>query len=74
MSGELAQVIAFPTRHESEPWISKKQLAHHWGCSTKTIERRVDEGMPSRDPAESMTNRRMFRISECDHWLKARAA
>jgi hypothetical protein len=69
-----AQVIAFPTRHTSEPWVSKRQLANHWGVSTKTVERRVVEGMPSRPPAESPTNRRMFRISECDNWLKARAA
>jgi hypothetical protein len=72
MSG-LAKVYAFPQRGY-EPWVSKRQLAMHWGVSTKTVERRVREGMPSRPPEESPTNRRMFRISDCDDWLKARAA
>jgi hypothetical protein len=71
----MGELVAFPAQATHEPWVSKRRLAVYWGCSTKTIERHVKHGgLPSRDPEESPTNRRMFRISECDDWLKKRKA
>ena len=68
----MANVRVFPRRGEFEPWISKRQLAQHWGCSTRTIERLVREGLPSRPPEQSANGRRMFHLSRCERWLEQR--
>lgn len=71
----MSNVVAFPKQSPMvERWITKRQLAHLWGCSTRQIERHVNAGMPSREPSRSATNRRMFRLSECELWLEGRAS
>lgn len=65
-------VIQFPSRWE--PLLSKRQLATLWGCSTKTIDRRVTEGLPSIPPEHSPVGRRMFRLSDVEAWLERRAS
>jgi hypothetical protein len=62
-----ATVHAFPTsRIHNEPLLTKKQLALHFGFSTRWVELRVREGMPSR----LIGNRRRFRLSEVHSWLQ----
>jgi predicted DNA-binding transcriptional regulator AlpA len=45
--------------------MSKRQLAQWLGFSTRWVELRVREGMPSRIQG----NQRRFRLSECEAWL-----
>lgn len=68
----MSNVVAFPKQVQVERWISKRRLAEIWGCSTRQIERLVAEGMPSREPRRSASNRRMFLLSECDEWREQR--
>jgi len=58
-------VIPFPRRTDWEPEMSKRQLAQWLGFSTRWVELRVREGMPSRIQG----NQRRFRLSECEAWL-----
>lgn len=58
-------VIPFPRRTDWEPELSKRQLAQWFGFSTRWVELRVSEGMPSR----LRGNRRRFALSECEAWL-----
>ena len=57
-----------PLRPGVEPWLSKKQLAAHLGFTTRWVELRVTEGMPS----ERWGGRFRFRVSEVEPWLKGR--
>ena len=61
-------VIAFPRRTDWEPELSKRQLAQRLGYSTRWVELRVREGMPSR----IQSNQRRFLLSECEWWLARR--
>jgi hypothetical protein len=64
-----AAVIAMPRRTaKTEPWLSKRQIAAHYGRSTRWIELRVREGLPSR----MIGGRRAFRLSEVEGWMTAR--
>ena len=63
-----ATVYPFP-RRGWEPWLTKKQLAAHLGFSTRWIELRVNEGMPS----TPFGGRRRFHLSEVEAWIKERA-
>ncbi len=65
-----AQVIAFPRRTDWEPEVSKRQLAERLGYSTRWVELRVREGMPSR----MVGAQRRFRASDVEQWLKEKAA
>lgn len=58
-------VIPFPRRTDWEPELSKRQLAQRLGFSTRWVELRVREGMPSRIQG----NQRRFLFSECETWL-----
>ena len=51
-----------------EPWFTKRQLAVHLGFSTRWVELRLREGMPSR----LMGGCRRFRLSEVEEWIDAR--
>jgi hypothetical protein len=51
-----------------EPWVTKRQLAVHLGFSTRWVELRLREGMPSR----LMGGCRRFRLSEVEDWVDAR--
>lgn len=70
----MSNVIAFPKAPPVERWITKRELARHWSCSTKHIERKVRDGMPSRPPEDSPAGRRLFRLSECEAWEAQRRA
>lgn len=61
-------VIPFPRRSDWEPELSKRQLAQRLGYSTRWVELRVREGMPSRIQG----NQRRFLASECVEWLAQR--
>ena len=61
----MGEVVRFRHRPGSEPWLSKRQLAAYFGFSTRWVELRVREGMPS----EVISGRRRFRVSECEEWL-----
>jgi hypothetical protein len=53
-----------------EQMLTKQQLAGHLGRSTRWIELRVREGMPSEAPTTRFPRRR-FRLSEVEAWLAA---
>lgn len=65
-----AQIIPFPLRTDWEPELSKRQLAERFGYTTRWVELRMREGMPSR----MVGAQRRFRLSECEQWLKKGAA
>jgi len=56
------------TLHALEPWLDKPAIASFFGCSTRWIEARLKEGMPS----ALIAGKRKFRPSECEPWLEAR--
>ncbi|HEY4895785.1 MAG TPA: hypothetical protein VII01_06825 [Solirubrobacteraceae bacterium] len=58
-------VIPFPRRTDWEPELSKRQLAQCFSFSTRWVELRMREGMPSR----MRGNQRRFLLSECEAWL-----
>lgn len=62
MTGRL---IRMPLRPGSEPWLSKRQIAAHFGFSTRWVELRVRDGMPS----QMIGGHRRFRVSECETWV-----
>jgi predicted DNA-binding transcriptional regulator AlpA len=64
----LTRVLRLPLRAGFEPWLSKRQLAHHLGFSTRWVELKVREGMPS----HRWANRLRFRVSEVEAWLEER--
>ena len=53
-----------------EQLLTKRQLAEHLGRSTRWVELRVREGMPSEPPTTRFPRRR-FRLSEVEAWLAA---
>ena len=53
-----------------EPWLSKQQIAGHYGRSTRWIELRMREGLPSR----MLGGRRAFRLSAVEAWMEAKYA
>jgi hypothetical protein len=50
-----------------EPWLPLKDLARQLGCSTRWLEYRLGEGLPS----AVIAGRRKFRQSEVERWLEA---
>jgi hypothetical protein len=65
-----AQVLPFPTTHE--PWLSKAQIAMHFGRTTRWVELRMRDGMPHRKDGRSRYARTMFRLSEVEAWMEDR--
>jgi hypothetical protein len=61
-------VIVFPRAAIREPWLSKRQIADYFGRSTRWVELRVREGLPSK----MIGGRRGFRLSEVEAWLDGR--
>lgn len=59
-------VIAFPRRTDWEPELSKRQLAERLGYSTRWVELRVNEGMPT---SSIKGNQRRFLFSAVENWL-----
>lgn len=68
-TGTGASVIAFPASAVREPWLSKRQIADYFGRSTRWVELRVREGLPSK----MIGGRRGFRLSEVEAWLDRRS-
>lgn len=61
-------VVVFPRAAIREPWLSKRQIADHFGRSTRWVELRVSEGLPSK----MIGGRRGFRLSEVETWIAGR--
>jgi hypothetical protein len=62
-----ATVVPFP-RRGFEPWLSKRQVAAHYGYSTRWVELRMREGMPS----HVRGGQRRFLLSEVETWFEGR--
>jgi hypothetical protein len=63
-----ATVVPFPRRLGFEPWLAKKQVAAHYGYSTRWVELRIREGMPS----HFRGGQRRFLLSEIEDWFERR--
>lgn len=63
-----AVVLQFPASVAAEPWLSKRQIADYLGRSTRWVELRVREGLPSK----MIGGRRGFRVSEVEAWIDGR--
>jgi hypothetical protein len=61
--------VRFPRWRATEPWLSKRQVADHFGRSTRWVELRVREGLPS----HMIGGRRGFRLSEVESWVLERS-
>jgi hypothetical protein len=61
-------VVVFPRAAIREPWLSKRQIADYFGRSTRWVELRVREGLPSK----MIGGRRGFRLSEVEAWIDRR--
>ena len=66
----MGRLIRLPLRPGAEPWLSKRQVAGHFGYTTRWVELRVRDGMPS----QMIGGHRKFRLSECELWLTERGA
>jgi len=66
----MGRVLRLPLRPGAEPWVSKRQVAGYFGYSTRWVELRVREGMPS----QMIGGHRKFRLSECEVWLMEKGA
>lgn len=62
------QVAALRPEECTEPWVSKRAVARHYGRSTRWIELRMRDGLPSR----MLGGRRAFRLSEVEAWMAGR--
>lgn len=61
-------LVTLPTSRRQERWLSKRQIAEHYGRSPRWIELRMREGLPSR----MIGGRRAFQLSAVDEWLDRR--
>ncbi len=61
-------VVVFPRAAIREPWLNKRQIADYFGRSTRWVELRVREGLPSK----MIGGRRGFRLSEVEAWIDRR--
>lgn len=68
MSAQVIQLGAERARRRpgTEPWVNKKDLADHLKYSTRWIELRLRDGMPS----SKWGGERRFKISQVEHWLE----
>jgi len=69
----MGEVVALPARRRREEVeLTKRQLAEHWGVSTRWLELMVrDEGLPSDGV---FAGKRRFNLGEVEHWKRGRAA
>jgi len=61
-------VLRFPYRLGMEPWLSKREIAAHFGRSTRWVELRMREGLPSK----MIGGRRGFHLSDVEAWIDGR--
>ena len=57
-----------PIRPQTAPMVSKKALAAHLGRSTRWVELRTAEGMPSIPPSKRFSTRR-YNLTLVETWL-----
>jgi hypothetical protein len=69
-SGGAAYVRAVEHRQELERWLTKDEVAAHYGFAVRWVELRLAEGMPS----ELIGGRRRLRLSETERWLLSQGA
>lgn len=50
------------------PTLTKKQIARHWGRTTRWVEQQVKKGMPSRMERIDKRLVRVFPLYECEDW------
>jgi hypothetical protein len=50
----------------SERWLDRRALAEHLGCSVRSVELRMADGMP----CWKVMGRVKFRVSEVEPWLR----
>lgn len=62
----MGEVIDFPGRADADLWVTKKQLARQVGYSTRWVEQRVADGLPSRMEG----GRRMFPLRSSLEWIE----
>jgi hypothetical protein len=63
------RVVRLVTRTGFEPWLGKREVADHFGRSTRWVELRIREGLPSK----MIGGRRGFRLSDVEAWVDGRA-
>lgn len=47
-------------------WYDKKEIAEYFGCSARSIERRMQKGMPHAE----IFGKTKFKPDECEAWLE----
>jgi hypothetical protein len=62
------RVFRLVPRTGFEPWLSKRDIAAHFGRSTRWLELRMREGLPSK----MIGGRRGFRLSDVEAWIDGR--
>jgi excisionase family DNA binding protein len=67
-SAESGRVLPFRGRRVSEPLATKAQLAEYLQVHPRTIDRRVEAGMPCIRVGSRAVR---FRIADCEAWLEA---
>lgn len=65
MAGDI---VVLPSARQHEPWVTKAQVAAHFGRSTRWVEMMARKGLPSR----MIGGRRAYRLSEVDAWIRER--
>ena len=68
----MAELVHFPTRHAPGRLLTKKQLAAELGRSTRWVELRMREGLPTAPRANPAEHAR-FDVAAVRAWLDARA-
>ena len=69
--GQRGGAVVFPFRRRPgfEPWLTKRQLAAYLSYSTRWVEIRMREGLPSK----LIGGQRRFHLSEVEAWIEERA-
>jgi transposase len=49
-----------------EPYLDKREIAEHYGCSVRTVNEWLRRGAPS----AMIAGRRKFRLGKLDPWLR----
>jgi len=62
------RVLRLVPRTGFEPWLSKREIAGHFGRSTRWVELRMREGLPSK----MIGGRRGFRLGDVEAWIDGR--
>lgn len=66
----MGTLVSLPTSYE--PWLSKQQIATHYGRTTRWVTARMGEGMPYEKDGPSRQARTRFRLSEVEAWFAER--